>query len=102
IELAQHRAEGIGILRLLHGTGPADAQEIWRGVVDRTFEQAVGRDALEASDERVVAPAEDLVRMRVGKEDSHDSPVRPVVRTEHTERIAVTRAEESFDIAGRQ
>ena len=40
IELAQQRAEGIGILGLLHRGGPLDAQQIGRGVGHGAFEQA--------------------------------------------------------------
>jgi hypothetical protein len=89
VEIAQQRAEGVGVLGLLHRAGPLDAQQVGRAIDDGALEQALGSGRLELADQLAVAAAQDLDGARAGQEGADDTAGRGVARAQELERIAV-------------
>ena len=99
IELAQQRAEGIGILGLLHRCRPLDAQQIGRGVRHRAFEQARHLAFDQPAERRSIAATQHLDRLRARQEGADDAAGRAVMRTQHLEGIAMARRRQRFGVA---
>ena len=100
VELAEQRAEGIGILGLLHRARPVDAQQIGRAVGRRVPANrpsgCVGSSR--PSDAPVAAP-QHLDRLRARQEGADDAARRAVVRAEHGEGIAVPAVDQRLGVA---
>ena len=98
IELAQQRAEGIGIFGFLHRGGPLDAQEIGRGVGHGAFEQARHLVFPQPAERRSIAATQHVDRLRPRQEDANDASGRAVMRTQHPEGVAMAGRRQRFGV----
>ena len=96
VEIAEQRAEGIGILGLLHGAGPVDAQEIGAGSRHRSLEQPGDGAGRQLAHGLPVVAAEHLDRVRAGQEGANDAPALALVRAEHREGVERTAGFQSL------
>jgi 1,4-alpha-glucan branching enzyme len=89
VDVAQQQAEGIGVLGLLHGVGPVDAQPVGRSRGDEIFEQAAFPRRLECGQRGAVGTAHNLDLRVARQKGADDAAARRVVWPEYGKRVAV-------------
>ena len=87
VQIAQRRAEAIGILGLLHAAGPADAQQVRFGAVNSAREQARRGRRRKPAERLAAVPCQHLHVQRARQKCPHHAPRDAVVRPENRERI---------------
>ena len=89
VEVAEQRPERIGILGLLHGLGPGNAQSIRQALADEALEQPLRLRRFEAAEHAAIGAGDHLHLVRARQERADDVSAVVRMRPEHGERVAM-------------